>query len=144
MQRAFSQFGRPRRDAVAKMTDELVELGHDSAVALKVATSAAAGFTKEYNELGFAVRDSAELDVHHTKRYEAMVDSLSAAALVEQSMAAVPVLDREGQPTGVYTFNGSTAVRALEILGRHLGMFPTGPAVVVDNRKQELQEFTIN
>ena len=22
-------------------------------------------------------------------------------------------------------------------------MFPTGPAVVVDNRKQELQEFTI-
>ena len=43
--------------------------------------------------------------------------------VVDWAMAAVPVRDAKGKETGVFTFNGATANRALELLGRHLGMF---------------------
>ena len=56
--------------------------------------------------------------------------------IVDQGRAAVSVLDRNGFPTGEYTANLSAANKALETLGRHLRMFPDGPAVVVDNRSQ--------
>jgi phage terminase small subunit len=36
---------------------------------------------------------------------------------------AVPVFDREGSPTGEYTYQGSVVNRALELLGKHKGMF---------------------
>lgn len=42
---------------------------------------------------------------------------------VERSMQIVPVLDREGNPTGEYMYRGSVANKALELLGKHLGMF---------------------
>jgi phage terminase small subunit len=42
---------------------------------------------------------------------------------VERAMRAEPVLDREGKPTGEYVYEGAVANRALELLGRHLGMF---------------------
>ena len=35
----------------------------------------------------------------------------------------VPVLDRQGKPTGEYTFQGNLANKALELLGKELGMF---------------------
>jgi hypothetical protein len=35
----------------------------------------------------------------------------------------VPHLDHEGNPTGVYTYQGNVAIKALEMLGRELGMF---------------------
>ena len=35
----------------------------------------------------------------------------------------VAVLDRNGQPTGVYTFQAAAANRALELIGKELGMF---------------------
>ena len=38
-------------------------------------------------------------------------------------MQAVPVLDRDGNPMGSYNFNASGANRALELMGKHLGMF---------------------
>ena len=38
-------------------------------------------------------------------------------------MQAVPHLDYEGNPTGVYTYQGNVANKALELLGRELGMF---------------------
>ena len=40
-----------------------------------------------------------------------------------RAMEAVPVLDAKGEPTGQYTYNGAVANRALELVGRHLGMF---------------------
>ena len=43
--------------------------------------------------------------------------------IVERSMEAVPVLDNKGEETGVYIFIGSVANRALELLGKHIGMF---------------------
>ena len=44
-------------------------------------------------------------------------------ANAERCMQAEPVLDREGKKTGEYTFQAAGANRALELLGKHLGMF---------------------
>jgi phage terminase small subunit len=43
--------------------------------------------------------------------------------IVERAMQAEPVLDREGNPTGEYTFQGNVANKALELIGKELGMF---------------------
>lgn len=42
---------------------------------------------------------------------------------VERAMQAEPVRDRGGNPTGEYVYHGSAANKALELLGKHLGMF---------------------
>lgn len=42
---------------------------------------------------------------------------------VERSMTAVPATDRQGQPTGVYSYQGAVANRALFLLGKALGLF---------------------
>ena len=42
---------------------------------------------------------------------------------VERAMQAQPVIDRAGHPTGSYVYNGAAANRALELLGKELGMF---------------------
>lgn len=41
----------------------------------------------------------------------------------QRASQAVPVLDAEGHPTGEYRYQGAVANRALELLGKHLGMF---------------------
>lgn len=40
-----------------------------------------------------------------------------------RAMQAEPVLDREGNHTGEWTYQGQVANRALELLGKELGMF---------------------
>lgn len=42
---------------------------------------------------------------------------------VERALVEEPVFDREGNPTGEYTYNGSVANKALELLGKQSGMF---------------------
>lgn len=42
---------------------------------------------------------------------------------VERAMQKCPVLDRAGTATGEYTYQGSVANKALELLGKRLGMF---------------------
>src|SRR5262249_28671973 len=46
---------------------------------------------------------------------------------VERCMQATPVLDHEGNPTGKYKFAGNAANKALELLGKELGMFAQPP-----------------
>ena len=41
----------------------------------------------------------------------------------ERAMQADPVLDREGNETGKFTYAGTVAVRSLELIGKELGMF---------------------
>lgn len=41
----------------------------------------------------------------------------------DRAMQAVEVLDREGNATGVYQYSGVVANKALELIGKHLGMF---------------------
>ena len=52
--------------------------------------------------------------------------------IVARSMASVPVMDAKGKETGVYSFQGAVANRALELLGKHMGIF-------VDRK-----DFTVN
>jgi phage terminase small subunit len=44
-------------------------------------------------------------------------------SIVERCMRTEAVLDGEGNPTGEYTFNAAGANKALELLGKHLGIF---------------------
>ena len=53
--------------------------------------------------------------------------------IVERSMDSVPVLDNKGEETGVYSFNGGVANRALELLGKHMGMFVDRKEVTVNH-----------
>ena len=41
---------------------------------------------------------------------------------LQRAMQFVPVLDSEGNPIGEYRWSGSVANKALELLGKHLGM----------------------
>ena len=43
--------------------------------------------------------------------------------IVHKAMQDIPVTDKEGNPTGVYTFQGAVANNALKLLGEHLGIF---------------------
>ena len=43
--------------------------------------------------------------------------------IVLRSMQTVPVVDGRGDPVGAYTYHPAAATRALELLGRHLGMW---------------------
>jgi phage terminase small subunit len=42
---------------------------------------------------------------------------------VDRALQAVPVLDKQGQETGEYTYQGSVANQALGLIGKDLGMF---------------------
>lgn len=52
---------------------------------------------------------------------EWIVEKLRENAL--RAMQAQPVTDSKGNPTGEYTYQGSVANRALELLGKEIGMF---------------------
>lgn len=43
--------------------------------------------------------------------------------LIDRCEQAVPVLDNEGKPTGEWRFEGGTAMRGYELLGKHLRLF---------------------
>lgn len=42
---------------------------------------------------------------------------------LERSLQARPVTDRDGNETGEYVYNGAVANKALELLGKEIGMF---------------------
>lgn len=44
-------------------------------------------------------------------------------ANVDRGMQAEAVTDREGNETGLYTYQGSVVNKALELIGKHRGMF---------------------
>ena len=46
---------------------------------------------------------------------------------VQRAMQVELVQDREGNPTGQYIYQGGVANRALELLGKELGMFQPKP-----------------
>jgi phage terminase small subunit len=57
---------------------------------------------------------------------------------VQRAMQVEPVRDREGNPTGQYICQGGVANRALELLGKELGMFQPKPE---KDQGSEIHEF---
>ena len=51
---------------------------------------------------------------------------------VERAMQTVEATDVEGNGTGVYTYQGAVANKALELLGRNIGMFKDAAPVQVN------------
>lgn len=43
---------------------------------------------------------------------------------VERALQTVPVLNRQGKPTGEFQYDGAVVNKALELLGKHIGMWP--------------------
>ena len=60
-----------------------------------------------------------------TERVEVTQDYVIGKLLenVQRAMQAEPVLDKLGNPTGEYVYQGAVANQALNLLGKHLGMF---------------------
>ena len=59
-----------------------------------------------------------EVIVDHAWITERLVEN------VNRAMEAVPNTDSEGKPTGVFTYQGAVANKALDTLGRHVSYFP--------------------
>lgn len=70
-------------------------------------------------ELRVAITDRAVENAALTQSW--VIDKLRDN--VRRAMQETPVLDSEGNSTGVYQYQGAVANRALELLGKHLGMF---------------------
>ena len=57
---------------------------------------------------------------------------------VERAMTLKPVLDKDGNPTGEYQYNGFVANKALELLGREIGMFVERHELTLAQRLTEM------
>ena len=53
---------------------------------------------------------------------------------VERAMCNRAVLDKDGEPSGEYVYDGQVANNALKLLGEHLRMFPNKYNISQDNR----------
>jgi phage terminase small subunit len=62
---------------------------------------------------------------------------------VERAMQAKPVLDREGNETGEYVYQGQVANRALELLGKQRGMFGDKLELAVTPEQAKARVFEI-
>jgi phage terminase small subunit len=102
--------------------------------------------TKVYISLGYSAKSAmccasrlqsdakvaariAEIKANLQRAVEAQVGVTKAWVIeklvenVNRAMQAMPVLDREGNETGGYTYQGNVANKGLELIGRELGMF---------------------
>ncbi len=73
-----------------------------------------------------SVREAIEkAQAERAKRVELTADYVldGLREVAERCRQAEPVLDRKGNPTGEYQFDSGGANRALELLGKHLGLF---------------------
>lgn len=80
------------------------------------------GCPEKYQHVWDAVQIALE---ERAKRAEIDADFIlnGLRDVFERSMQAVPVLDRKGNETGEYRFYPQAANRALELMGKHVGMF---------------------
>lgn len=60
---------------------------------------------------------------------------------ITRCMQAEPILDRDGNPTGVYKWEPNAANKGYELLGKHLGMFTDKIDMRVTSVEQLLAEM---
>jgi len=136
---------------MAKLTDKQRDFVEQYLVDLN-ATQAAirAGYSeKTAKEAGYenltkphiaeAVRGAFE---ERSKRTEVTQDWVlrTLVSNVERAMQVEPVLDADGNESGRYTYQGSVANKALELVGKHLGMFGKDDGVNVTVNLQARQD----
>ena len=54
----------------------------------------------------------------------------------ERAAQAEPITDSEGNPTGEYTYQGNVVNKALELIGKHIGMFKNDAQVQINTDGQ--------
>lgn len=59
--------------------------------------------------------------------------------VAERAMGVVPVLDKDGQPNGEYKSDFSAANKALELLGKQLGMFKSDQVLSVKHDRPSVK-----
>jgi len=80
-------------------------------------------FSPDGKRLALVVRSAAGDDI---QVYDSVDRAYVLAGLkenFERAMQHRPVLDAKGNETGIYAYNGQVANRALELIGKELGMF---------------------
>jgi phage terminase small subunit len=55
---------------------------------------------------------------------------------LSRCMQAEPVMGRDGEPIGIYNYNANAANKAIELIGKHIGMFEKG-----DNQGNQKQIY---
>jgi len=110
-----------------------------------------------YSENGARVQGS-RLLAHATIRAELLKQHLKAAAKTEvtvewilqklrenlaMAMTAQPTFDKKGEPTGAFTYQGSVANKALELLGKNIGMFRDKVDVTVEGAEEIKSGFSL-
>lgn len=116
-----------RRERFAR----LVAAGATVEAAYRAAGYRARGRESRYRTLGKRLLAAPEIAARVAELSRSSGDDSPGRAWVmarlvetaERALQAVPVTDRKGAPTGEYVYQGSVALRALELLGRELGMF---------------------
>lgn len=97
-----------------------------SAIAVGHAEKGAGTRGYEYLQKPSVQKRISELVASRAKRARIEADDVlrDLIEIKDRCMEAVPVEDSEGNPIpGQWTFNASPAIRSLELLGKHLGMF---------------------
>lgn len=60
----------------------------------------------------------------------------------QRAMQVIPVTDAQGNPTGEYRYEGNVANKALELLGKHQGMFADRVKVEGGEKPVEFKDMT--
>jgi phage terminase small subunit len=127
-----SEFGRPLENGKHEHFAHLVAKGESAAKAYVLCGYSEKGAIQSGNRLLRKPEVAARVKELKTAVSERRVEKVAVdrawalAMLVENAQRAMqvePVRDREGSPTGHYTYQGAVANKALELLGRELGMF---------------------
>ena len=80
------------------------------------------------------IRQLRDIQKHETGiNAKYVLNSLKTVA--DRCLQAEPVLDGDGEPTGEYRFNATGACKALELLGKHLGLFETRETAIDNTPK---------
>lgn len=61
---------------------------------------------------------------------------------IDRCSQAVPVLDSDGSPTGLWTYNSASVIRSAELLGKEIGMFVDRTEIGRPGEFQRLAQMT--
>ena len=128
--------GRPLANGKYEQFAQLVAKGESTAKAYVLCGYSSKGALQSGNRLLRKPDVSARVEELKTAVAERQIEKIAVdrawvmAMLVEnvkRAMQREPVLDREGNPNGQYTYQGGVANKALELLGKQFGMFQPQP-----------------